>query len=110
MAQNTVIACALSVVLVAAAVWHSSATPSHAAGAGTLPRSSFPMSNARVVSQSGQNTAIVVLGGSAKYQDRTGSVRKAARQWCGGNAQVSIVGGNDDRNSRSPFQYLVKCR
>lgn len=79
------------------------------AGAGQLPAGAFPLSGARVISQTGQNTATVEVTRPRNFPGSSSEVRRAARAWCGRDATVSrIASSRTTMSSRST--YLVRCR
>ncbi len=77
-------------------------------GAGTLPPENFVLRNARVVSQSGKNTAVVIVSSMTNFPASSGPVRHAAFHWCGRMAHVSLVFTNRMKFS-THRSYVVKC-
>jgi hypothetical protein len=78
-------------------------------GAGQLPASGFQIANGRVLSQSGENTALVQVTRLGTLPENILDVRRAAERWCGRAASVSRT--SQDRVGLSVRRtYLVRCR
>lgn len=78
-------------------------------GAGQLPAASFPLSRGRVVSQSGDNTAMVEVRYPRNFPAVSTDVRNAARAWCGREAFATPV--STRRTTMSVTRtYVVRCQ
>lgn len=88
----------------------SAAAPQDAAlGTGRLPASGFRIANGRVLSQTGENTALVEVTRLGALPENRAELRRAADGWCGRPATVSRVA--QDRVGLSVTRtYLVRCR
>lgn len=71
------------------------------------PSAPFPLSNSRII---GQPSPGAILVETTSPHSAGASVARAARTWCGGDAQVSPISENAGLLVPRTRTWLVRCR
>jgi len=70
------------------------------------PSAPFPLARSRILAQSSPGAIIVETRGPGVFDV---SVARAARTWCGGSAQTSLISNDQDMVLDRVQTWLVRC-